>query len=60
MPSPREQALSIGTDPKQFREAADTGAGAFEPKEPREPDYRVNPRNPPDGQAEVKITNNGG
>jgi hypothetical protein len=60
MPSPREQALSIGTDASQFREAGETGAGAHVVPEPKEPDYRANPKNPPDGEPQAKITNKGG
>lgn len=44
MPSPREIALKVNR-PDGFRE----DAVPAEAPEPREPDYRANPKNPPDG-----------
>ena len=61
MPSPREQALSIGTDPSKFAEANAVGTGLPpECKEPREGDYRANPLNPPDKDEGFKVTKQGG
>lgn len=53
MPSPREQALKIGTVPEKFRSEADEGKPASIP-EPKEPDYRANPKNPRDDGPPVK------
>lgn len=59
MPSPREQALSIGTDPAKFREAA--AQDATLPPEPKGQDYAANPKNPrDDGDPPYKITSQGG
>lgn len=53
MPSPREQALKIGTTPAKFHAEADEGTPAGVP-EPSEPDYRANPKNPKDDGPPVK------
>lgn len=50
MPSPREQALKIGVDgSKLASESDDLPQNVL----PEQPDYRVTPRNPPDGPADV-------
>lgn len=50
MPSPREQALSIGTESGKFpTDPVDPNQA-----EPKGQDYRVNPTNPPEPSAPVK------
>ena len=59
MPTPREQALSIGTEASKFREGAEHDAA--EPPQPKEQDWRANPKNPSDGGNEpFKVTSQGG
>lgn len=49
MPSPREQAMRIGT----VREKFPTDPAQPDIPEPKGEDYRVNPTNPPDPAAPV-------
>lgn len=61
MPSPREQALKIGTDPSKFAEANAVGTGLPpECKEPREADYSANPVNPKDKDEGFKVSSRKG
>jgi len=53
MPTPREQAERIGTRPEKFRAEEGEGTPAGNP-EPKEPDYRANPKNPKDAGPPAK------
>lgn len=60
MPSPREQAERIGTDPSKFTGAAETGAsnpdGGDQNKPPKERDYAADPRLPKDPAPPARVS----
>ncbi len=62
MPSPREQAISIGTEAGKFREARSVPEGLPpQCQQPREQDYRANPTNSTsEGPAPFKVGSQGG